>query len=121
MDIKLIPLLKKTARERLTWLKTLAAQHPFLASPFVFRGKICYFPVSLLIKCPYCQQGIKKRQSINCAFRVTKKHQAGQKNSINQDEEYSCICNFFAPTYASHKPTRLLFLVFFTVMDFGVQ
>ena len=29
MDIKLIPLLKKTARERLTWLKTLAAQHPY--------------------------------------------------------------------------------------------
>ena len=29
MDIKLIPLLKKTARERLTWLKTLAARHPY--------------------------------------------------------------------------------------------
>ena len=29
MDIKLILLLKKTARERLAWLKTLAAQHPY--------------------------------------------------------------------------------------------
>ena len=29
MDIRLILLLKKTARERLTWLKTLAARHPY--------------------------------------------------------------------------------------------
>ena len=29
MHIKLIPLLKKTARERLTWLKALAARHPY--------------------------------------------------------------------------------------------
>ena len=33
MHIKLIPLLKKTARERLTWLKTLAAQHPYYGGP----------------------------------------------------------------------------------------